>query len=66
MSKTQEIASKMLRERMAQAEIAWRSAEECLDSAEYLQCAVRLEMIAEQFRFDEFQKSILDSISEKP
>ena len=42
------------------------AAQECLDEKNYLQCAARLEMAAEQGKFPQFMMDIFDSESGTP
>ena len=63
--KTSDIIEKNLEERIRMIEIAVKSAKNCLKEKSYLQCAVRLEMVIQHATFDEFTRSIFDSMEIK-
>ena len=61
--KTKDICKQALNERISSMEGLIKSAKQCLKDDDCLQCAVRLEKVAEHGRFDEIIMNVFDSVS---
>lgn len=60
---TKDICKKELEGRISQIEGLLKSAKSCLKEGDFFQCAVRLELIAEQGKFSDFLKDVFESQS---
>jgi hypothetical protein len=61
--KTEDVVRQELQSRISQAEMCLESAKDCLKEKDYLQCAVRLQMAAEQGQFSELLMNVFDSLA---
>lgn len=60
--KIQDVCRVELQDRINQVDITLRSARQCLADDDFLQCAVRLQMLSEQGEFSELLMKIFDSV----
>ncbi|WP_461521578.1 hypothetical protein [Porticoccus sp.] len=60
---TQEVCRDYLDGQIKSMEALIRSAEECLDDGDFLQCAVRMEEASSKARFDNLLMAVFDSMS---
>ena len=62
--KTEDVVQRELQGRIDQVEMCLKSAKECLKENDFLQCAVRLQIAAEQGQFSDLLMNIFDSTDE--
>jgi hypothetical protein len=63
--KPTDVCKNELENRIGQIELCLKSAKNCLNDGDYLQCAVRLEMVTEFGKFSDFDMDIMDGLTEK-
>ena len=61
--KTNDLCKEELQKRIDAMLELLKAAQDCLDEKDYLQCAARLQLAAENGVFSEFQMSVFDSMS---
>lgn len=61
--KTEDVVKQELEARIGQVELCLKSAKDCLKENNFLQCAVRLQMAAEQGQFSELLMNVFDSLA---
>lgn len=65
LNQVRNICADSLAQRIRQMKLSIKSAEDRLKDMDYMQCAIRLEIAANQAQFDELTKNIFDAASRK-